>query len=313
MSLNEESTNFVSEPIFSKKKSLLTFQQYATSQGVSTGVVEECAKLGIVQIRKHKEKTFIVDLPLNAYRNIKHQGDQKPEPQVDVSAHTKRISELMNKILLTEQGVKLAPTQRRAAGQFAPNSQKSIKPEDNIFTAPSTIPDLHLFAEEEKKAAVKVETTQPDTDMSRFRIPLARKFVDAVKVIYGWKLISIVTIAALFMFVTAYMYVSMDRRMQQQKLRDAYDNIHKLLGEYENTRQQAKLYELDMMNWRVEAQKNQKTLDQLQGELIQTREKLHQAQQDLSDTQQSNVETLKQLNEQINKINQQIQQTPDVK
>ena len=75
----QNSLNKLNEPIFSRKKSLLTVGQYAARQGVSAGVVQECARLGVVQVRKHKNKTFIVDLPLDTYKIIKQQDSPSSE------------------------------------------------------------------------------------------------------------------------------------------------------------------------------------------------------------------------------------------
>jgi len=49
------------------KRALLSIDAYAAREGISKGIVEECGKLGIVQIRKCKGKTFVVDVPLSPY------------------------------------------------------------------------------------------------------------------------------------------------------------------------------------------------------------------------------------------------------
>ncbi len=275
---NEKSSS--NTPIFSRKKSLLTLQQYATSQGVSTGVVQECAKLGVVQVRKHKDRTFIVDLPLDAYNSIHQKDEQKPE-QVDVSAQAERISGLVSKIF--------QPEQNTAERQASNRSEK-----------PAAIPNLNLFAEEEKYAA---RVDMPDPDLSQFKIPRTGISV--------WKLVSVIVTVALIISIGAYsLLVRIDRNAQQQKLKIAYANIQKLLGEYENARQKAKLYELNMASLQSESQQNQKALADSQTELAYTRGKLLEAQKDLLATRQSNAETLKQLNQQINNITSQIRTSP---
>jgi hypothetical protein len=290
MSASGEKSSF-NGPVFSRKKSLLSIQQYATSQGVSTGVVQECAKLGVVQVRKHKDKTYIVDLPLDIYKGIKQQDEQKPE-SIDTAAQAQRISDLMNKIFQPPKHTQPLPAEHKA----------------DIFSAePVTIPDLHLFAQEENQAAAgSISGIEPR--FGRFRIPRARKIIDAIKIISVWRIVSVVVTVALFISISAYRMVSIDRNFQQQKLQQAYSNIQKLMSEYDNTRQKAKMYELDMMNWQSEAQRNQKALANLQIDFQQTREKLFQARRDLSETQQYNADTLKLLNEQINDITARIQQ-----
>ncbi|MDD5011570.1 MAG: hypothetical protein PHQ00_05565 [Phycisphaerae bacterium] len=282
MSASGEKSSFVG-PVFSRKKSLLSMQQYATSQGVSTGVVQECAKLGVVQVRKHKDKTYIVDLPLDIYKGISQQDEQKPEP-LDTAAQAERISNLMSKILQP------------------PKHSQPLPPEP-----PITIPDLHLFAQEENKTtAESVQAAEPQ--LGRFRISLARKNIDAVRIVSVWRIVSVVATVALFVSISAYWMVSIDRNIHKERLQQSYSNIQKLMDEYGNTRQKARLYELDMLNWQSEAQRNQKSVANLQIELQQTREKLFQARRDLADTQKYHAETLKLLNEQINEIGTRSQQ-----
>lgn len=271
-------------------------QQYANSQGVSTGVVQECAKLGVVQVRKHKDKTYIVDLPLDAYKSAHQDDDQKPE-QIDTSAQVQRISGLVNKIFQPQRQLPPLPAERQAN-------------KDDIFAKPVTMPDLNLFAQEESRAAAGSRVDKVEPDISRFRISTGRKITDAVKTTSAWKIASVIATVALFISIAAYSWSSIDRKIQQQKLSLAYANINKLLNEYESSRQKARLYEIDSMNWQSEAQRNQKAFADLQTELQQTREKLSQAQKSLSATQQYNVETLKQLNQQIDEITTRIQQNP---
>lgn len=289
MSANGEKSSFTG-PVFSRKKSLLSVQQYATSQGVSTGVVQECAKLGVVQVRKHKDKTYIVDLPLDIYKGINQQDEQKSE-SIDASAQAQRISTLINKIFQPPKHTQLLPHEHEA---------------DNFPAEPVTIPDLHLFAQEGNAVAESISRVEPE--FGRFRISRARKIIDAIKIISVWRIVSVVVTVALFISISAYRMVSIDRNFQRQRLQQAYSNIQKLMDEYDNTRQKARMYELDMLNWQSEAQRNQKTLASLQIDLQQTREKLFQARRDLSETQQYNADTLKLLNEQINDITARIQQ-----
>jgi len=236
MSASDETISF-NGPVFSRKKSLLSLQQYATSQGVSTGVVQECAKLGVVQVRKHKDKTYIVDLPLDIYKGINQQDEQKTEP-IDTLAQSQRISDLMNKIFQPQKHTQFLPAERQA-------DKFSVEPVVGI-------PDLHLFAQEENQAAAgRISRAEPQ--LGQFRISRSRKIIDAIKVISAWRILTVVVTVALFINISAYRMVSIDRKAQQQKLRQAYANIQKLMGEYDTARQKAKIYEIDMINWQSEA------------------------------------------------------------
>jgi hypothetical protein len=54
-------------PSLQMKRSLLPIDEYAARQGLSIDLVEKCGDLGIVQIRKYKGKTFVVNSPVSPY------------------------------------------------------------------------------------------------------------------------------------------------------------------------------------------------------------------------------------------------------
>ena len=54
-------------PTLQCKRSLLPIDEYAAREGLSRDIIEECGRLGIIQIRKYKGKTFVVDVPLSPY------------------------------------------------------------------------------------------------------------------------------------------------------------------------------------------------------------------------------------------------------
>ncbi|MHC4254513.1 MAG: hypothetical protein ACYSUL_02695 [Planctomycetota bacterium] len=55
------------EPILHVNRSLIPLEEYAEREGVSVSIVYECAKMGIVQIRKCREKSYVVDVPLSPH------------------------------------------------------------------------------------------------------------------------------------------------------------------------------------------------------------------------------------------------------
>ncbi len=79
------------------KRPLLPIDEYAAREGVSRDIVEECGQLGIVQIRKYRGKTFVVDVPLSPYR-CASEASEKPIQPTDKTAHTKKTSELVQKV-----------------------------------------------------------------------------------------------------------------------------------------------------------------------------------------------------------------------
>jgi len=306
----QNSLQKLNEPIFSRKKSLLTVSQYAARQGVSAGVVQECAKLGVVQIRKHKDKTFIVDLPLDTYKIVKQPDTLSPEA-IDSTLCANKITELVSKIFKPEGEIKVLPaeTKRKEDRKNSRTHLAGIKPApaESPFSRPqhkepATIPDLQLFADPPLLLA-KQERGQS----VGFRIPFSRGLAESIKSVSVWKLVSVVAVTAFVISICAYVWVSIDRKIQQQKLQQAYDSINKLMTKYDETRQQARLYEFDMMSWRSEAEQSKKAMLSTESELQNTRKNLAETRKDLADIQQYNNEMLKDLNEQITKIRSRVQ------
>jgi len=53
--------------ILQLERPLLPIDKYAAREGLTRAIVEECGRLGIVQLRKYKGKTYVVDVPLSPY------------------------------------------------------------------------------------------------------------------------------------------------------------------------------------------------------------------------------------------------------
>jgi hypothetical protein len=289
----EAQNNSVEDRIFSRRKSLLTVQQYASSQGISTGVVDECAKLGVVQVRKHKNKMFIVDLPLDASKNARKQDDEKPVEPVNTIEQAQKITDMVNKIFQPS----------RQIGAPAVAKPPVARPESAAKPA-AAIPDLKLFAQEEKDApVVKFEKFEP---VPQFKVSAWRKFSDSFKIAAGNRLLLGVLSVGIIASLSAYSWTGYENQVQRQKLQKAYASINELLNAQDNAAGRLKLYELEAANWRAEMQKSKKTIAALEVELVQTKERLSQTQEALEASQKNYVATLKKLDEQIQSITQKV-------
>jgi uncharacterized FlaG/YvyC family protein len=311
----QDSASKLNEPIFSRKKSLLTVGQYAARQGVSAGIVQECARLGVVQVRKHKDKTFIVDLPLDIYKIIKQQDSQSSE-EVDVSSCANKITDLVTRIFQPDNESQLLPAEIERT-QDKKNSRpnlfetKPVHAESSFpqpqHKEPDTIPNLKLFAEEKKRTAAG--KNKNESAAGGFRIPLLRSITESIRAISVWKLSFAFVAAAFVVSICAYAWVNMNRKIQQEKLQQAYESINKLMTKYEDARQQARLYEFDMMNWRSEAERSKNAMMNSETELQNVRKSLYETRKDLETMQQYNTEAIKELNEKITKIRTHIPNT----
>ncbi|MGA2916880.1 MAG: hypothetical protein ABSE89_12725 [Sedimentisphaerales bacterium] len=305
--LTSASSVEASEPIFTRKKTLLTVGQYAARQGVSAGIVQECTKLGTVQVRKHKDKTFIVDLPLDTYKILKQQDS--PSETIDSTLCANKITELVNRIFKPDSDIKGLPTTNKTI-EAGEDSSDTKPVSSDLSASPAqlenlqAIPDLQLFAEKETKVINDKNNIElPD---SGFRVPPMRNVTDTIRSVSIWKMSFAFAAVAFALSFIAYTTLSIERKNQQQKLQQAYDSIDKLMTKYEQTRQQARVAEFDMLTWQSEAEQAKKALLNTENELQNTRQSLFETKKDLQNTQQYNNEKLKELNEQVTKIREHI-------
>jgi Skp family chaperone for outer membrane proteins len=311
------------EPIFSRKKSLLTVGEYAARQGVSAGVVQEAAKLGVVQVRKHKHKTFIVDLPLDAYK-IAKEPDLPPFEEIDPEFCANKIAELVNRICQPDnfappladdsihkveteindrQEIKSIPSPRFLASPRV-SREAGRRAKARAGDWPVETLDLSLLAEEANELSDNRDIN--DHQLSRFRVPILRNIIESITSVSPSKIFFTLMTITFAVSISAYIWSSNDRKIQQQKLRGAYENISNLMTKYDDARQQAKIYELDMNNWQSEAQQAEKAITDYKAELESTKQSLSEARKDLQNTQRYNTDTLRKLNDQISKIRSQV-------
>lgn len=99
-----ESVSQETDPILQLKRALLPIDEYAARQGLSRRAVEQHVQSGIIQIRKCKGKSYVVDVPLSPYHHTPEElalMEEEPEmtaPTIEQpaqstdAAHAKTIS-----------------------------------------------------------------------------------------------------------------------------------------------------------------------------------------------------------------------------
>ncbi|UCF42529.1 MAG: hypothetical protein JSV99_07990 [Planctomycetota bacterium] len=78
-------------------KSLVPIDEYAAREGLSRDLVEECGKLGIVQLRTYKGETFVVNVPISPYLCLSEPAKEPARP-TDKKTRAQKISELMQRV-----------------------------------------------------------------------------------------------------------------------------------------------------------------------------------------------------------------------
>jgi len=91
-SVPNEITSHEAEPTLQLRRALVPIDEYAVREGVTRGVVEECGKLGVLQIRRYRGKTFVVDVPLSPYISSSA-ADKAASRPVDEDRHFAKKSQ----------------------------------------------------------------------------------------------------------------------------------------------------------------------------------------------------------------------------
>ena len=213
-------------PTLQLKRPLLPIDKYAAREGVSRGIVEECGKLGIVQIRKYKGKTFVVDVPLSPYPHTPETTAEPIQP-VDKTAWAGKISELVQKV----------------------------------------IPDTPESAQITQDGGIQFGQARSK------RI---------------WQIVAVFSTVFLFTALFGNLWFYMDRKVQLDRVEQAYANIQQSPSNSTQVEQQVKTLQNELNKSRAEV----KTV---RNELTWTR-------QNLKAIQERNAQAMERLNQQIRKL-----------
>lgn len=130
------------KPLLQLKRPLLPIDKYAAREGVTRRIVEEYGRLGVIQIRRYKGKTYVVDVPLSPYRPDSEELQILQESSRQASSNTEKRSQPADRASQVRMISELTPPnpprpaqktilrQAQDGGQnrTISNSQKAIKP-----------------------------------------------------------------------------------------------------------------------------------------------------------------------------------------
>ena len=122
------------------QRPLVPIEEYAAREGVSVDIVQQCVKLGILQIRKCRDKTFVVDTLFNSQSYINENADETTVP-VERAKQLKKIFELV----------------RKATPQ---PSTKTKKPAPSCYSKPVERPSRPVHRPQVKRPDVVADSTK---------------------------------------------------------------------------------------------------------------------------------------------------------
>jgi len=158
-----QTTSQENGPILQLKRPLLPIDEYAAREGLSKSLVEECGKLGIVQIRKYKGKTFVVDVPLSTHPYTSEITAEAAQP-TDKTIQAKKISELLQKVI---SGDPILQKARKMGVPDMPETPDERAESNNESVEAGAISALVKMLREASKITDKpVETVDDETDQA---------------------------------------------------------------------------------------------------------------------------------------------------
>jgi hypothetical protein len=135
------------KPLLQLKRPLLSIDKYAAREGVTRRVVEEYGRLGVIQIRRYKGKTYVVDVPLSPYNPALEELQMLQENSRIASSNTEKRSQPVNRTGQVRMISELTPPN-------PPNPPRPVQ---------KTIRDSQKIAARPTKP--KIETTRVETNL----------------------------------------------------------------------------------------------------------------------------------------------------
>lgn len=107
------------EPILHLGKRLLPIDEYSSRTGLSTGLLEQYGRIGIVQIRRYKGMAFVVDVPSRLrFGNTEAGAIEELVDSRNRALQTKKLTSLVAKLTSNSKAAELLPDQIPSLGLF---------------------------------------------------------------------------------------------------------------------------------------------------------------------------------------------------
>jgi len=318
--VSEEATS-----ILQLERPLLPIDKYAAREGLTRALVEECGQLGIVQLRKYKGKTYVVDVPLSPYHPA-CEGDHILQESHNMATqatpkHTQTINE-------TTQAKKISEGSREAGAQvnqkIAADAHKIIgQPvKSNIESArggPALAKSMFYKASQIKRqliGKIKDETTE------NFQFPISnlkienRKFselTEQARATRAWQVAAVSLMVCLFAAFLTGLWLYMNQRVHRSRLDRASANIQNVYDDSVRTSQQLATFQSQLVEFTAELEGAKNELnntkaetENIQAEVKSLRHELTKVRQNLETIQQHNIAALEQLKEQFQQLTAQL-------
>ena len=245
-------------------RKLTLIEDFASKEGLATETIEQFGKLGIVQIRKRKGKTFVVDIPINLDEAVRN--NIIPQKIKDSVTDTKIEEKKNNKSL---DGHSFGISDPEVLEIINKPTPSLSRPAHNIK---QTIPEPPLVKPEFLKTQSSIKNKTKNT----------------------WRIISLVSIAGIALTSSISYRLYLNRQVQLDIINTYGSSIEKMLEVSQKTNLQSEYLKGQLESSRAQIQELQNNLYQTSQELSLTH------QQHAEKMNQLNKELLKLANPPIN-------------
>lgn len=303
-------------PTLQLNRQLVAIESYAARLGVTTGIIEECGKLGIIRLRKFRGKTFVIDLPIF----YPYETRSLANSAINKTAQAGRIAELVK---LVTSG---AATNKQSANPiFISNKPKSS-------STPAKIQNIQVSLAQSSEDSAKCElkpslidncldkaddfddlqisdyqpTSEKIWEIEENPVSLQPPALHKAPSARIWQYVAIGTTAFCCVLLFAYSWVFIDRKIQVDQLAEARANIKLIAATSALNVRQAKSSETELNKLKNEIERLRTELKNSQEQLKTTEQHLDRSRQDLKSLELRSSQAAGRLNEQIRRLGERL-------
>jgi len=313
--VSEEATS-----ILQLERPLLPIDKYAAREGLTRAIVEECGRLGILQLRKYKGKTYVVDVPLSPYHPACEGDPILQESHKMATQATPKHTQTINK---NTQAQKISEGSQ-VNQKIAANAHKIIgQPvKSNIESArgrPALAKSMFCKASQIKRqliGKIKDETTENFQCKNRKSTIKDRKFsglIEQAQATRAWQVTAVSLIICLCAAFLTGLWLYMNQRVHRSRLDQASASIQNVYDDSVRTSQQLATFQSQLVESTAELEGVKKELNNTktetensQAEIKSLRHEITKVRQSLETIQQYNIAALEQLKEQFQQLTAQL-------
>ena len=306
------------KPLLQLKRPLLPIDKYAVREGVTRSMVEEYARLGIVQMRKYKGKTYVVDVPLSPYLpeseglqalqehfEMETPTSEKQNQQINKTNRIKMISELIPPSSPRQTQKAINDAHRIAAKPKKPDIEP-VKANSNpgltkgLLDQASKIPNkLGGKSRYEFNNNRPVSTSAAVSQVDQRQLDVDAKQAGIRRML---KIGAFSLMGCLFVAFIAYLWLYMNQKVHSGRLDQAAANIKNVYDDFVQTNQQLATFQGKLLESTAEIEWIKNELKNSRAESESMRNELTQIKRSLDAIQQYDTAALGQLREQLQQL-----------